>query len=218
MIKTRALLLFIIISGTFIRTQAQTEVGLKAGVNYVNNVLVNDKIGINGSDNEYRFGYHAGIFVRIKFTDKFLLNTELLFSNKGYKFEGLRNANAQPSGSGNLHLNYLNLPILFGYNIFDKLIFELGPELGYLLSAKSKFGTETIDVKNIWDNDLDFGLSAGLAYSVMENWMIGIRYTHGISSVLKDVVLRNDENGTPRDGNLKFQNRTFQLSLFYKLK
>jgi opacity protein-like surface antigen len=212
--KNRATILLFILLSTFGCVKAQTQFGIKAGVNYVNNVAVNAPDGIN-DDTKYRPGYHAGIFGRLEYSNKLSLRSELLFSNKGYKFDG--EANAQPSGDGSMHLNYINLPLLVGYEIVDKLTFMLGPELGYLLSAKSKFESETIDVKNIWDNDFDFGLSAGANYSISEKFAVEIRYSHGLSSVIKDITI-TDESGLPTGETVKFLNRTFQLSAAYQLR
>ena len=205
------LLFLLLISET---VKGQIHLGLKGGLNYVNNEVLNAPGG-SDRDNQYRFGYHAGIFAQIQCLDKLSLRPELLFSNKGYKFEG--SGNAQPAGGGSLHLNYINLPILIGYEIVDKLTFSVGPELGYLLSAKSKFDSEIIDVKSIWDNEFDFGLSTGVSYSLDEKVIIGIRYTHGLSSVLGNIVSR-DANGVPLSSNVKYQNRAFQLSIAYQFK
>ncbi len=214
--KNRATILLLILVSSFEYTQAQTQFGIKAGVNYVNNVVDNTPDGSN-SDNKYRLGYHAGLFGQIKLSDNFAIRPELLFSNKGYSSEGIQGA--QPSGDGSIHLNYINFPVLVSYKVIDKLSFLAGPEFGYLLSAKSKFDSETIDVKENFDNNFDFGLSAGLSYSLSDNLMLEMRYTHGFTSVISAPQL-TDEFGNPisSDNNPKFQNRTFQFSASYRLK
>jgi opacity protein-like surface antigen len=211
-IKSIALLIVLIVIAE--KGQAQVQFGLKAGINYVNNVFVNNPSG-NEGDNQYRFGYHAGVFGKVGFSNKFSLRPELLFSNKGHKFAG--QAGSQPAGDGSIHLNYINLPLLAGYEIFDGLIIMLGPEIGYLLSAKSKFESETIDVKNNFDNNFDFGLATGFSYSLNEKIILDVRYTHGFSSVFAETLL-TDENGVPINNSVvKFQNRTLQLSACYRL-
>lgn len=207
------LIAFILLSNSEL-VKAQMHLGFKGGVNYVNNVIVNSPNGNNG-DNQYRLGYHVGLFGEIEVKNNLSLRPEILFSNKGFKFDG--QANAQPSGGGNLHLNYINLPFLVGFEIIDDLTLTFGPEVGYLISAKSKLESETIDVKSIWDNDFDFGLLAGVNYSINEKLEIEIRYIHGLSSVTGNIEI-TDGNGLPIDNNVKFQNRAFQLSASYKLK
>ncbi len=120
MIKRSTVLLFILVS-SFEYIQAQTQFGVKAGINYVNNIAINTPDGSNG-DNKYRFGYHAGFFGQIDLSDKFAVRPELLFSNKGYSFEGV-----QPSGDGSLHLNYIISPLMAHYKVIDQLSFLAGP-------------------------------------------------------------------------------------------
>jgi hypothetical protein len=209
--KNFALIFSILILGLCIKGKAQTQIGLKTGFNYVNNIIRNTSVATQGLEHKPRLSYHIGVFTRIGFTEKISLNIDLLFSSKGFGFKGT--AGALPPGGGSLHLNYLNLPILFGYNINEKLTIEFGPEFGYLLSAKSKFESKTIDVKWIWDNELDLGISSGLTYSLTEKLKIGIRYTHGLYSVIKDMVIK-DINGNLSD-TPNAQNRTFQLSILF---
>lgn len=139
----------------------------------------------------------------------------MLFSSKGYEISAIENV--QPSGDGNLHLNYINLPLLIGYEFFDKMAINVGPELGYLLSAKAKYDSKTIDLEEAWDNKFDFGISTGINYHLDENIALEIRYTHGLSSVIKDIMYVN-EDGEYLDSDEKFQNRTFQFSVSYRLK
>ncbi len=196
----------------WVSLQAQVELGLKGGANYVNNVVVTDLFD-NGSD--YRLGYHAGVFARISLSEKFSLSPELLFSDKGFKI--LEDVTDPDSDYSNLKLSYLNVPVLLGYNVFDKLTLQAGPEFGYLLSASTKFDGESIDVGNIWNNEFDFGLAVGLTYAITEKISLGGRYTHGFSSVAGGIQFTNTL-GVPIEGeDFEFQNRTFQLSIAYSL-
>jgi opacity protein-like surface antigen len=190
-----------------LQAYSQFNVGVKAGVNYVN-VAVPDGF----SDNEYRFGYHFGGYARFSFNERISLTGELLYSNKGYKFnEDIAN------GSGSLHLNYINLPILFGFKPVNKLTILAGPEFGYRLSAKSKFDSQTVDVSDIWDNKFDFGIAGGINYAITDKIGVELRYVHGLTSIMKDAYLRDDMNN-PIGGNLDLLNRAFQISALYTIK
>ena len=205
-------LLVLLLTLGCIRLQAQVEVGLKGGANYVNNVVVTDLFD-NGSD--YRVGYHAGVFASIPLSERFSLSPELLFSDKGFKI--LEDVTDPNSDYSNLKLSYLNVPVLLGYNVFDKLTIQAGPELGDLLSASTKFDGESIDVGNIWNNEFDFGLAFGLTYAITEKVSVGGRYTHGFSSVAGDIQFTNTLGVTIEGEDFEFQNRTFQLSIAYSL-
>ncbi|MDB4297351.1 PorT family protein [Flavobacteriaceae bacterium] len=206
--KKNILLKILLITGIGI-CNSQIKYGIKAGINYTNNVVVN----IKSEDNKYLTSFNSGLFAKKTLNEFLGINTELLFSRKGYKIDSDENAN--PSSEGNLHLDYINLPLLLEYKPNEKFGIEVGTELGYLLSAKSKFESQTIDVSNFWDNKFDFGLAIGANYSLSEKFFLNFRYIHGLTSVIKDVQVQTDPFSEPVDSNIKFQNRTFQLSLGY---
>ncbi len=208
--KSIRLLLLTTIIFSISKAQAQTQFGLKAGINYVNNVITS----IPNPNNDYRFSYHAGIFTRVEFTDRFSISPELIFSGKGYQFDPI---DAMSLSGGTLHLNYLNFLVIAGYS-FNKLSFELGPEFGFLLSAKSKLDTETIDVSSIWDNKMDLGIATGFSHQLIEKMRIGVRYIHGLSSVVEPPILLDQNGQSAGRSSIRYQNRTFQLSLGYRLE
>uniref|UniRef100_UPI00404B4390 porin family protein n=1 Tax=Fulvivirga sp. TaxID=1931237 RepID=UPI00404B4390 len=189
--------------------QAQYNYGLKGGLNYTNNV-VNQQSTIN--DSKYKAGIHVGIFASADVTEKVDMQIELLYSGKGYQF-----VETAFSESGNLNLNYITFPLLVGYKATEEIRLSIGPELGYLISANSKFGPDRIDVSDKWDNKLDIGLAAGLDYTLSEKICAGVRYTHGFSSVVANAYV-SDNNGNSTGERAKFQNRSLQLSLSYHLK
>lgn len=212
--KTTSLFLITISLCLLTKVQAQTRLGVKAGLNYVNNAVVSSPYAFD-SERDYRLGYHAGILTQIALSNTFFLKPELLFSDKGFKGKG--QANAQPAGDAKLHLYYLNLPLPLAYSLTDKLAIEAGPELGYLVAAKSKFETRTVNVTNFWDQKLDLGILSGVTYALSEKLMLGLRYTHGLLSAQKDITY-TDINGLQSKQKVNHQNRTFQLSFAYWLK
>ena len=187
---------------------AQYNYGFKAGLNYTKNV-VNQQSTIN--DSKYKAGIHFGFFASANVTQKVDLQVELLYSSKGYRF-----VETALSESGNLTLNYLSLPLLIGYQASKEIRVSIGPEIGYLISATSKFGPDKIDVSDKWNNNLDIGIAAGLNYMLNENIFTGIRYIHGFSSVVKNASV-SDSNGNSTGERARFQNRSLQLSIGYIL-
>ncbi len=204
----KTILVITLISFSII-SYSQTHFGIKVGLNYVNNIPITDHADYEIDYNKYRLGYHFGVNCKIHFSDKFFISPELLYSNKGYKS---KNINAI------LNLNYINFPVLFGYRPIEKLSVLLGPELGYLVSAKSKINSQTIDVGYIWDNNFDYGLSSGIQYDIFDRISIGLSYTHGFASVIKtsEMLEPNSQNSVVQIK--KLQNRTFQFSVLYRIK
>ncbi|MEP3387275.1 MAG: porin family protein [Reichenbachiella sp.] len=186
------------------------NIGIKAGLNYVNNIMDPNTNGVN-DNNSFRIAYHFGIYGKFFVEDKFFIQPELLYSNKGLTFD-----ETSSTSKANLHLNYINLPVLFGYQLTENFVLAFGPELGYLVSAKSKFDSQTTNVDEIWNNKFDFGLAIALEYNLSEKFNLGLRYTHGLTSVIKDIGM-TDEIGNPI-GEANARNRSFQLSIGYRIK
>jgi long-subunit fatty acid transport protein len=134
--------------------------------------------------------FHLGGFAEFKISDKFAVQPELLYSAQGAKFTG-----------GNLNLNYINIPVMAKYYVADAFSIEAGPQIGFLMSAKSD-GTDIKDACN----STDFGLNLGAGYNLNETMSLGLRYNMGLSNVIKDVA------GVSTDS----KNSSIQLSFGYK--
>lgn len=171
---------------------AQVRFGLKAGGNLAN---------VDGFDqSKMKIGVNVGPVLQVNLAKMFFLQSELLYSIKGARAES-----TQTTNDTKLSLNYLNLPILFGYRAQNFAI-KLGPEIGRLLSAKSKVDEgATTDMSEFY-KDFDFGADLGLAYT-FKKLAIDLRYNYGLQDLLNDV---------PSDQNAS--NRVLQFSLCYFLK
>ncbi|OIV43994.1 porin family protein [Flavobacterium johnsoniae] len=191
----------------------ETRFGIKGGANLsswtgdTNNVNLNPK-----------FGFVIGGFSEIKLTDKFALQPELNYSTQGTKLDNfvfLQNLHFDdfelPTADIKWNLAYLNIPVMFKYYIVNKFNIEAGPQIGILLSAKTKTKIEGInqtsemDVKDFFKS-IDFGLNFGASYDFTENVSIGARYNLGLSNIAKTI-----------DGDKsKLHNSVLALSLAYK--
>lgn len=180
---------------------AQVRLGLKAGGNLAN---------MDGFDqSKMRLGISAGPALQINFAKTFFLQSELLYSIKG------RQSNtAQSNSNATLSLNYINLPFLLGYRMSPNFSIKMGPEIGRLLSAKSKFDGSTTDVSNIY-KDFDFGADLALACA-FKKLSIDLRYNYGFKDLIHAYF--EDPNGNfIREENFG-SNRVLQFSLCYFLK
>jgi opacity protein-like surface antigen len=175
------------------------------------------KVGLNLSnftgdldDSDSKIGFNIGAFAEISLSDKFIFQPELLFSSQGAKFEESDN---NFSFEETLKFNYLNMPLMIKFAASDKFALEFGPQLGFLLSAKSKFEqtfdgetfSEEVDIKDSVKS-IDFGLNFGASFDVSENIMIGARYNLGLS----DITDGED------DEDFNVQNSVFSFSVGYR--
>ncbi len=218
-----ALLAFLIIVLNYVNAQSKIQLGVRAGFNYVNNVLIKDNWDRLDDQREYRLGYHFGLSSRFILTKKISTSFELNYSNQGYHFDYQKSNQHIPQ---NIHYNYVTIPAFVEYRPFSKLTIQIGPQIGYLVSAKNKLQTETIDLIEFWKtngidyliNRFDFGLGLGTELIVSEKVLVGLRYFHGISSIIDhDIDLVDDQGNSVKSPNFKEQNRNLQLSFVYLL-
>jgi hypothetical protein len=168
----------VLIFSTF--SYSQVRFGVKSGINIATMKDIN-----NHPKN--RLGWYGGGFANIHIHKKIVLQPELFFSGKGYKYIGNLNENEKSSS----RINYLTGSVLLGYKIDNKTSMFLGPEVGYLVSAHNIWPTkQAFNVYKNYPTKLDIGLDIGLSYTVLNNVGLEIRYSYGFKS-----IYRTDEEG-----------------------
>jgi hypothetical protein len=177
--------------------QNSIHFGLKSGLNITN-------IAISKYNN--KAGVHAGIFGEFKFNN-FAVQPELLYSLQGaqYSTEVLNIVSA----TYKCNFHYLHIPLMLKYYVIDGLAFEIGPQLGLLLSAKSEetFGnlSDSDELKD-FTNDIDFSFNFGASYKI-PSIPLGFyaRYSLGLTDIFVNKLL-NEPGKT----------RVFQVGAFVK--
>jgi hypothetical protein len=168
----------------FSGAQEKTELtfGFKVGLN-VSDIT-------NKDDTKYLLGLHTGFFGEFKFNKKFSIQPELLYSSQGAKFN-----------EGAKKLDYFNMPIMAKYYISDAFDFEVGPQFGFLLSAKQS----GIDIRSSFKTT-DIGINFGAGYSITDYLLASIRYNLGLRTLQENADM--DES--------KYKNSVVQIALGYK--
>jgi hypothetical protein len=216
----------------------EIKFGAKVGLN-LSNLIGDYPTAIN--EHNSKMGINIGGFAEYKINEKFTLQPELLFSTQGNTY-GLKTyyggGSYYDGAEYNVKLNYLNLPIILKYKIIDKLNIEFGPQIGFLMSAKtiidvtedsrdpSQNYSVEVDLLNdgIYNfggtyiqgkagaNRLDFSFNLGSSYDITEKIFIQGRYNFGLTNV--DKYSTNGSSTT--SWNMK--NSVFQISLGYRFK
>lgn len=191
----------------------QIEGGLKAGVNFTNFSYTDDldfgtltgmDIGSEFEslrDAEFRTGFHFGAYALLD-VGALSLQPEILYSQKGV-------TNYSAAGD-EIILNYLSIPVLVGFQPFDFLHLQLGPEFSFLLS--NNFKIEGQDDRSIddWYSTSDIGAAIGVSFDWPGPGLFSVRYVHGLGGVLE-----NDQvAGTQTFNN---RNRVVQASIAFPL-
>jgi opacity protein-like surface antigen len=108
-------------------------------------------------------------------------------------------------------LNYINLPVLAKYYVVDKLAVIAGPQVGFLMSAKETFESESLDAKDFYKT-ISLSFNIGASYDLTDNIFIDARYNLGLSNIAKEITDEEfDETITP-----KIKNNVIQLAVGYK--
>lgn len=179
----------------------QFRLGLKAGVNVAN---------FTGFD-EYkiRAGFNAGPIVQINVAKLFFVQSELLYSLKGFKYDY---EDSIWSDHSTISLRYITLPVLFGFKAGKKISLKMGPEIGRLLSARNE--TVDFDISRVYKKfDIDADLALAYSYKKLA---IDLRYNYGLKKLLHGRFA--DPYGNALEERDYGTNRVLQFSLCYFLK
>ena len=123
---------------------------------------------IGGLEAEYQAWWQIGISVGA------------FYSNEGYTY-----GDVEGIGKITESLHFLNIPVLVNFyiepNILPGLALKAGVQFGYLLSGKSKTGSETLtntsDFKRV-----NISIPAGISYSY-KNFVADLRYNIGLMNL-----------------------------------
>ena len=155
------------------------------------NFSVGPILGLNVSNlsgdienNSFKTGFAGGVFANYSITTDFGLTGQLLYSQQGVSsdFGGVESK---------IRLDYLQVPVLGAY-YFGKDKFRpkvlLGPQFGFLLSAKDKDGNDLDPNGQIFETS-DISIVAGLGFNynlAPKIWLnADVRYNFGTSNISK---------------------------------
>lgn len=171
---------------------AQVSGGVKAGLNLANAIGKDAK----DADMSMRIAYHFGGYVNIGFSDVLSFQPELLYNSVGAKMDD----------DISLNLNYISVPLNLMYS-FSNFNVHVGPQFGFLMSAKAKADVEgqsgEVDMKEYFKStDLGVNLGIGASFGKLN---AAARYTYGITKIWD------------MEDDIDARNGVIQLSLGYKL-
>ena len=197
---TKLFIIVLLVSTCTLTSFAQVSFGVKGGVNSAKTIYNKLPLGFT-SNNEpsWKSGLQIGIFGQFKLNEKLSLIPELQFIQRGYRV-----TYAATNYSSSVEINYLELPIFLSYRIKSVGI-DFGPNISYQLSSS---------LKKAYEN-FDFGLEGGLRIYLNKKIFMTARYYYGMMTV-SEITFFNSAGGI--SGNVTEQNRSFQISLGYKIK
>jgi len=168
------------------QTGIKSQAGIKGGLN-LSNMTVDDN-----DDSNLKVGFHVGVFDKIAVSEIFAIQPELLYSEKGMKFNYDESVIAD--GDTKFKLRYIDLPVKLVFNLTEDLNFQVGPYVSYLVSANADTDADVFDAIDIDSDDeldrdnfhsFDYGVTAGLGFD-LDPVIIGLNYDLGLNPVAKD--------------------------------
>jgi hypothetical protein len=196
-------LFFLLVATVFATVSfSQVQFGLKGGINLAT------VRGLNEGNSKARVGYHLGALAEIGNADLFI-RPEFLYSSKGFGYSA-----TESSSEGTLRLNYLNLPVLFGFRPAHNTVLLAGPELGFLQKAVSISKGIRSDMTGFYRH-FDVGFDLGAAYEFTRSVGIEARYNYGFKDLVNVVITDNAGNviGQGKTG----ANSVIQVGLYFFL-
>ncbi len=180
----KKVILFTIAAAITTMASAQIQFGVKAGLNLAN-LSVSPKDA--GTSLSFQPSFNAGGLVSIPIVSNFKLQPEVVYSAQG--------SSVKTSGeSGHYNFGYINIPVLFKYQDPSGFFAEIGPQVGFLLSAKAKSGGNSVDLKDEVKST-DFAGVLGIGYLSSINLGVDARYNLGLTNIAK-----NSGDGSLKNG------------------
>jgi hypothetical protein len=170
------LLLLNLLSFT-VQSQSFERLSVRGGLNF-------SRLNLNNAvDENIRLGFQTGLVARVRKSNFFAIQPELLYSTMGTRAEfNLPEFN----GDATIRLRYVQVPILGVATFFKTVSLQGGPFLSYLVGsnflAEGTFGNAGRTLTRDDFRDLDLGLAGGLEVH-LNTVDIGFRVCRGIINV-----------------------------------
>ena len=172
--------------------------GIRAGLNF-SSLNISSIEGVQPTDNSSQIGVAVGFIVHIPFSDKWFINPEILYSQKGASFNYAfthdyeLNQRDKYKTTNQLTLSYVELNPTISHKVTDKLALNFGPSVSFLVGEKYVYTQDPeIDITKtahiltdglIETTSLDLGLNLGVSYFFTEHFFVDTRVYTGFMEV-----------------------------------
>ena len=227
--------LIILLACLSVAASSQSLIPIKYGI----------KVGVNSSSlsistiegvkkptiNSSQIGISAGACIHIPLSDKWYINPEVLYSQRGGKFEYEFthnyevNERDQYETNNQLTLSYVEVNPTISFKASNKLALNFGPAISLLIGEEYTYSQNPIrDPLGISDNtnrfmkaeNLDIGLNLGFSYFISEKFLVDARVYTGFmkaAEVIQPYVAVTDN--TPPLPAYTLKSRAIVFSLAY---
>src|SRR5690554_996724 len=151
------------ILGVEVSSAQELDLGLKAGANFSN---FSDTKGLDMSS---KTGFQVGAFAAIRMGN-IAIQPELLYSQQGAKFD-----------HNKINMDYVNVPVMFKYYLFQGLNIQAGPQFGFIVDDNVKNSISS----GAEAREFDVSGLVGIGLDLPFGFCLDGRYNFGLSDSIK---------------------------------
>ena len=206
-------LAFIIIS-TSAQSLIPIKYGIKVGAN-ISDIISTSNEGVKNIENSSLIGISGGFYIEIALNDKWYINPELMYTQKGASFdydfthdyEVNQGERDEHYTTNQLKLSYIELSPTISYKASNKLSLNFGPSVSLLIQSdyiaietnnSEIAGHEVLEEGLYNDESLDIGLNIGVSYYFTDNFLIDGKVNTGFMSI-GEIIKETNTGGAGND-------------------
>ena len=230
--KTTTLLFITLLSlGLNAQSLLPVKYGIKVGAN-IANISSTQNDGASPIDNSAQIGVAGGFYMEIPLNDKWYLNPELIYAQKGasftydYTHNYPDNEKDEYTTTNTLKLAYVEINPTISYKASQKLALNFGPSVAFLIQVDSTFTekltsvapSSTTSKATLYESEsLDVGLNLGVSYYLTENFVLESKVNTGFMSIGKvsKVINPGSPGNTEKSNIYDLKNRGIVFSIAY---
>ena len=172
----KAIILLTLVSFVSLVSNAQLRFGVAPGMSMARIAIA----GATGGPLKYKPGLDGGLFLEARLSDNFTIQPEA-----NYSMQGTSVIASDGSTAGSYQFDYLTIPVLVKMYATKQLNFFAGPQIGILLSAKTKSSTSAdVNVKSQLKSTNMYAVF-GAEYCFANGVFISSRYNLGMQNIAK---------------------------------
>jgi len=177
-----------------------TKYGVKVGLN-IANITSTPNEGVKNIETTPLLGVAGGFYMEIALNDKWYINPELLYVQKGTSFNydfthdyAVNQRDTHYLTNNTLTLSFIEVNPTISYKASEKLALNFGPSLSYLVQSaydtnekntNNHISHEILEESIFSEESLDIALNIGASYYFSENFLIEGKINTGFMSIGK---------------------------------
>ena len=231
----------LVISFLTIATSAQSLIPMKYGIKFganISNIISTPNEGVKNIETSSQIGIAGGFYMEIALNDKWYINPELIYSQKGASFTYEYTHDYDPNQSdvhntsNELKLAYVEVNPTISYKATDKLALNFGPSVSFILTPDYNILNDKGQNDNLSSHSelpdgtyeeetIDVGVNLGISYYLTENFLIDSRVNSSlmkagtVSKITNSGLVNETPTNSPEINIYEIKNSIISFSIAY---